>query len=70
LTLPQSADIKRSWPVIEKVARQNLNATGKMAVSGGDDRTRWFWQGTPAQRIQSHATSVYASGGMVLSGDD
>jgi alpha-galactosidase len=66
-----SNDIKRTWDRIATTARQNLSRNwqnGRLwwndpdAVVLADDLTD--------AECQFHATAIYASGGMVLSGDD
>jgi alpha-galactosidase len=66
-----SNDIKRAWDRIATTARQNL--------SRGWQNGRLWWNDPDAvvlatdltdAECQFHATAIYASGGMVLSGDD
>jgi alpha-galactosidase len=66
-----SNDIKRSWDRVKTTARQNL-------LRNWQNRTLW-WNDPDAvvltgdltdDEFQFHATAIYASGGMVLSGDD
>jgi alpha-galactosidase len=66
-----SGDIKRTWPVFEKCARQNLSRNwqdGRLWWNDPDAVT--FSGDLPDNEFLFHAASVYASGGMVLSGDD
>ena len=66
-----SNDIKRTWDRIATTARQNL--------SRGWQNGRLWWNDPDAvvlagdltdSECQFHATAIYATGGMVLSGDD
>jgi alpha-galactosidase len=66
-----SANIKRAWNVIEKVARQNLNRNWQNGRLWWNDPDAVVLHGSlPLDEFLFHATSVYATGGMVLSGDD
>ena len=66
-----SADIKRTWDVIQKVARQNLNRNWQDGRLWWNDPDAVVLTGTlPENEFVFHATAVYASGGMILSGDD
>jgi len=70
-----SNDIKRSWDRIASTARQNLSRNWQNG---------WLWWNDPDAVVlaadvtnaltdadcQFHATAIYATGGMVLSGDD
>ena len=66
-----SNDIKRTWDRIATTARQNLNRNWQNG--------RLWWNDPDAvvlasdltdAECQFHATAIYATGGMVLSGDD
>jgi alpha-galactosidase len=66
-----SNDIKRTWDRIATTARQNLSRNWQNG--------RFWWNDPDAvclasdltdAECQFHATAIYASGGMVLSGDD
>ncbi len=66
-----SADIKRTWETISKIARQNLNRNWQNRRLWWNDPDAVVLDGTlPENEFVFHATSIYASGGMVLSGDD
>src|SRR5687767_6448680 len=66
-----SNDIKRTWERIATTARQNLSRNWQ--------NRRLWWNDSDAivltgdlsdDQFQFHATAIYASGGMILSGDD
>jgi alpha-galactosidase len=66
-----SADIKRTWAVFEKIARQNLSRNWQNGRLWWNDPDAVVLTGDlPLNEFVFHATSVYASGGMTLSGDD
>lgn len=66
-----SGDIKRSWDRIKSTAFQNLNRGWQNGRLWWNDPDAVCLTGElPANEIQFHATAIYASGGMVLSGDD
>jgi alpha-galactosidase len=66
-----SADISRKWPTIEKIARQNMNRNWQNGrLWWNDPDAVVLAGGLPEDEFQFHATATYASGGMVLSGDD
>jgi alpha-galactosidase len=66
-----SADIKRTWSTFEHVARQNLSRNWQNGRLWWNDPDAVVLTGDlPLNEFIFHATSVYASGGMVLSGDD
>jgi alpha-galactosidase len=66
-----SADIKRSWTTFRSVARQTLNRNWQNGRLWWNDPDAVLLTGDLSdQEFQFHATVVYASGGMVLSGDD
>jgi alpha-galactosidase len=66
-----SGDIKRTWDTISKVARQNLNRNWQNGRLWWNDPDAVVLAGAlPLNEFQFHATAVYASGGMILSGDD
>ncbi len=66
-----SADIQRSWKVISATARQNLNRNWQNGKLWWNDPDAVVLTGDlPLNEFVFHATAVYATGGMVLSGDD
>jgi len=66
-----SNDIKRTWDRIATTARQNLSRNWQNGRLWWNDPDAVVLAGelTDAE-CQFHATAIYASGGMVLSGDD
>jgi len=66
-----SADIKRTWKVFHDIARQNLRRNWQNGRLWWNDPDAIVLTGDlPLNEFHFHATSVYASGGMILSGDD
>ncbi len=66
-----SGDIKRAWPTFKSEARQTLNRNWQNGRLWWNDPDAVLLTGDLTdQEFQFHATAVYASGGMVLSGDD
>jgi alpha-galactosidase len=66
-----SNDIKRTWERIETTARQNLSRNWQNGRLWWNDSDAIVLTGElPDNEFQFHATAIYASGGMVLSGDD
>jgi alpha-galactosidase len=66
-----SADIKRTWDVIQKTARQNLNRNWQNGRLWWNDPDAVTLSGTlPEEEYRFHATAILAAGGLVLSGDD
>ena len=66
-----SADIKRTWEVFSRTARQNLNRNWQNGRLWWNDPDAVLLTGElPDHEFQFHATVIYATGGMVLSGDD
>jgi len=66
-----SNDIKRSWDRIKTTARQNLSRNWQNGRLWWNDPDAVCLMGElPPIEFQFHATAIYASGGMVLSGDD
>jgi len=66
-----SADIKRAWPTFRSVARQTLSRNWQNGRLWWNDPDAVLLTGDlPDNEFLFHATAIYASGGMVLSGDD
>ena len=66
-----SNDIKRTWERIETTARQNLSRNWQNGRLWWNDSDAIVLNGDlPDNEFQFHATAIYASGGMLLSGDD
>lgn len=66
-----SHDIKRDWTRIRDIARQNLMRNWQNRVLWWNDSDAVVLTGElPEEVLRFHATAVYASGGMILSGDD
>lgn len=66
-----SNDIKRTWDRIETTARQNLSRNWQNGRLWWNDPDAVVLTGDlPENEFLFHATSIFASGGMVLSGDD
>jgi alpha-galactosidase len=66
-----SNDIKRSWDRIKTTARQNLSRNWQNGRLWWNDPDAVCLVGDlPLTEFRFHATAIYASGGMVLSGDD
>ena len=66
-----SNDIKRSWDRIETTARQNLNRNWQNGRLWWNDPDAVVLTGELSEEeFRFHATAIYASGGMILSGDD
>jgi alpha-galactosidase len=66
-----SNDIKRTWERIETTARQNLSRNWQNGRLWWNDPDAVVLTGDlPDNEFQFHATAIYASGGMILSGDD
>jgi alpha-galactosidase len=66
-----SADIKRAWPTFRSVARQTLNRNWQNSRLWWNDPDAVLLTGDlPDNEFLLHATAIYSSGGMVLSGDD
>ena len=66
-----SNDIKRTWDRVATTARQNLSRNWQNARLWWNDPDAVCLTGDlPDNEFQFHATAIYASGGMVLSGDD
>jgi alpha-galactosidase len=66
-----SGDIKRTWPKFVGTARQNLYRNWQNGRLWWNDPDCLVLTGDlPEDEYLFHATAVYASGGMLLSGDD
>jgi len=66
-----SGDIKRTWETFSKQARQTLMRNWQNGTLWWNDPDAVLLTGNLSDdEFQFHATAVYASGGMVLSGDD
>jgi len=66
-----SGDIKRTWTNFRTQARQTLNRNWQNGQLWWNDPDAVLLTGELSdQEFQFHATAAYASGGMVLSGDD
>jgi alpha-galactosidase len=66
-----SNDIKRAWDRVATTARQNLNRNWQNGRLWWNDPDAVVLTGDLTdEEFRFHATSIYASGGMVLSGDD
>jgi alpha-galactosidase len=66
-----SGDVKRTWDRFKKIARQNLSRNWQNGSLWWNDSDAVCLTGSLSDdEFQFHATAVYASGGLVLSGDD
>jgi alpha-galactosidase len=66
-----SNDIKRTWERIATTARQNLQRNWQNGRLWWNDPDAVVLTGDlPENEFRFHATAVYATGGMILSGDD
>ena len=66
-----SNDIKRTWERIETTARQNLSRNWQNGRLWWNDPDAIVLTGDlPENEFIFHATTIFASGGMLLSGDD
>jgi alpha-galactosidase len=66
-----SNDIKRTWDRVKSTARQNLSRCWQNGQLWWNDSDAVVLTGDlKPEEYQFHATSIYASGGMILSGDD
>jgi alpha-galactosidase len=65
-----SNDIKRSWDRIATTARQNLSRNWQNGRLWWNDPDAIVLSDLTDAECQFHATAIYASGGLALSGDD
>ncbi len=66
-----SGDIKRTWPTFAKTARENLSRNWQNGALWWNDPDCVVLSGNLSDaEYQFHATSIFASGGLILSGDD
>ncbi|HSL22425.1 MAG TPA: glycoside hydrolase family 36 protein [Vicinamibacterales bacterium] len=66
-----SNDIKRDWTRITTTARQNLSRNWQNGRLWWNDPDAIVMTGDLSEEeIRFHATAIYATGGMILSGDD
>jgi alpha-galactosidase len=66
-----SHDIKRDWKRISDTARQNLMRNWQNGRLWWNDPDAIVLTGAlPDNEFRFHATAIYATGGMILSGDD
>ena len=66
-----SHDIKREWKRIADTARQNLMRNWQNGrLWWNDPDAIVLTGGLPENEFRFHATAIYATGGMILSGDD
>jgi len=66
-----SADINRRWATFARIARQNLLRNWQNGRLWWNDPDAIVLTGNlPEEEFRFHATATYATGGMVLSGDD
>src|SRR4029079_174252 len=66
-----SNDTKRSWERVETTARQNLQRNWQNGRLWWNDPDAVVLTGRLTEdEFQFHATAIFASGGMILSGDD
>lgn len=66
-----SNDIKRTWERVATTARQNLQRNWQNGRLWWNDPDAVVLTGDlPEHEFRFHATTIYATGGMILSGDD
>jgi len=66
-----SNDIKRAWDRFESTARQNLSRNWQNGRLWWNDPDVLVLTGALSEdEFRFHATAIYASGGLILSGDD
>jgi alpha-galactosidase len=65
-----SNDIKRTWERVSQTARENLLRNWQNGRLWWNDPDAVVLTGLAEDEVRFHATAIYASGGMILSGDD
>lgn len=66
-----SGDVSRRWTTMRKIARENLSRNWQNAKLWWNDPDCVLLSGNLTEdEFRFHATAVYASGGLILSGDD
>jgi alpha-galactosidase len=65
-----SNDIKRIWARVKGTARQNLLRNWQNGRLWWNDPDAVVLTGLPEEEVRFHATAIYASGGLLHSGDD
>ncbi|HEV3216126.1 MAG TPA: glycoside hydrolase family 36 protein, partial [Vicinamibacterales bacterium] len=65
-----SNDIKRTWDRISTTARQNLSRNWQNGKLWWNDPDAICLSDLTEDELMFHATSIYAAGGLILSGDD
>jgi alpha-galactosidase len=65
-----SNDIKRTWDRVSATARENLLRSWQNGRLWWNDPDAVVLTGLTEEELRFHATAIYASGGMILSGDD
>ena len=65
-----SNDIRRTWDRVMTTARQNLNRNWQNGRFWWNDPDAVCLSDMTESEVQFHATAIFATGGMILSGDD
>src|SRR5262245_64124538 len=65
-----SNDIRRTWARVVSTARQNLSRNWQNGRLWWNDADAVCLSELSDKEVQFHATAVYATGGLILSGDD
>jgi alpha-galactosidase len=65
-----SNDIKRTWARVTGTARQNFGRNWQNGRLWWNDPDAVVLTGLGEEEVLFHATAIYATGGMILSGDD